>query len=103
MKPEHGHHDDPYRLPERRRDALGADGLIGLPEQSDDGVAKFVQSTGSGAAWLLIQCQSGQDARGLMSQGVGVKTDHWAWASCPARRRKAHRHPVLALEGESAW
>ena len=43
MKPKHGHHDDTYRLPERRRDALGAYGLIGLSEQSDDGVAKFVQ------------------------------------------------------------
>jgi hypothetical protein len=43
MKPKYGHHDDTYRLPERRRDALGAYGLIGLLEQSDDGVAKFVQ------------------------------------------------------------
>jgi hypothetical protein len=43
MKPEYGHHDDTYRLPKRRRDALGAYGLVGLSEQPDDGVAKSVQ------------------------------------------------------------
>lgn len=43
MKPEYGHHDDTYRLPERRRDALGAHGLIGLSKQCDDDVAKLVQ------------------------------------------------------------
>ena len=57
MKPKYGHHDDTYRLRERRGDALGAYGLIGLSEQSNDGVAKFVQSTGPGAACVLIQCQ----------------------------------------------
>ena len=88
MKPKHGHHDGTYRLPERRRDALGAYGLIGLSEQSDDGVAQLVQSTGPGAC-VLIQCQGGQHARGLMSQRVGVNPDHVAWASCPTRRRKA--------------
>jgi hypothetical protein len=50
MKSKYGHHDDTYRLPKRRRDALSAYGLIGLSEQSDDGVAKFVQSTGPGRA-----------------------------------------------------
>ncbi len=73
MKPKYGHHDDTYRLPKRRRDALGAYGLIGLSEQSDDRVAKFVQSTGPGRARVLIQCQGGQHAWGLMFQRVGVK------------------------------
>lgn len=59
MKPKYGHHDDTYRLPERRRDALGTYGLIGLSEQSDDGVAKLVQSTGPGTACVLIRCQGG--------------------------------------------
>jgi hypothetical protein len=89
MKSKYGHHDDTYRLPKRRRDALSAYGLIGLSEQSDDGVAKFVQSTGPGRACVLIQCQRGQHARGLMFQRVDVKADHLAWASCPTRRRKA--------------
>lgn len=89
MKAKYGHHDNTNRLLERRRDALGTDGLVGLSEQSDNGVAKLVQSTGSGAACVLIQCQSGQHARGLMSQGVGIKPAHVAWASCPTRRRKA--------------
>lgn len=97
MKPKYGHHDDTYRLAERRRDALDAQDLIGLSEQSDDGVAKLAQSTGPGAACVLIRCQGGQHARGLMFQRVGVKADHVAWASCPTRRRKAHRHSVLAL------
>ena len=30
-KPKYGHHDDTYPLPERRRDAFGAHGLVGLP------------------------------------------------------------------------
>lgn len=78
MKPKYGHHDDTYGLPERRRDALGAYGLIGLSEQSADGVAKLVQITGPGAAYVLIQCQGGQHARGLMFQRVGVKRTTWA-------------------------
>lgn len=53
MKPEYGHHDNTYRLPERRRDALGAYGLIGLSEQPADGVAKLVQSTGP-ALWVCL-------------------------------------------------
>ena len=57
MKPEHGHHDDANPLPERRRDALGAHGLIGLRKQSDYGLAKLAQSTGPGSAYVPIQCQ----------------------------------------------
>jgi hypothetical protein len=45
-KPEYGHHDRPDRLSHHRCDALGADGLIGLSEQSDYGVARFLQSAG---------------------------------------------------------
>jgi len=61
IKSKHGHHDDTYSLIERRRDALGAHGLTGLSEQSDNGLAKLAQSTGPGAARVLIQCQGGQD------------------------------------------
>jgi len=68
MRPKYGHHDGTYRLPERGRDAFGAHGLIGLSEQSDDGVAKLAQSTGPGAACVLIQCQGGQHARRLTFQ-----------------------------------
>lgn len=59
MKPKYGHHDNTYRLRERRGDALGAYGLIGLSEQSDDGVAKFVQSPGPGRRVCLFNARAG--------------------------------------------
>jgi hypothetical protein len=68
MKPKYRHHDAAYRPPERGRDALGAQGLFGLSEQSDYGVAKLAQSTGPSAACVLIRCQGGQHARGLTFQ-----------------------------------
>jgi hypothetical protein len=46
MKPKHGHQDATYRPPEHGRDAFSAQRLIGLSEQSTDGVAKLAQSTG---------------------------------------------------------
>jgi hypothetical protein len=74
-KPEHDHHDDTDMLPERRRDAFGAHGLIGLPEQPDYGVANFAQGLGSGSACVLVRCQGESYARGLMFQRVGRETD----------------------------
>jgi hypothetical protein len=68
MKPEYGHHDATHRPPERARDAFRAQGLFGLSEQSDDGVAKLAQSTGPSAACVLIRCQGVQHARGLTFQ-----------------------------------
>jgi len=77
-KAKYGHHDDANLLAERRRDAFGAHGLIGLSEQSKDGLAQLVQSTGPGAACVLIQCQGWQHGRRLISQRVGVNPDHVA-------------------------
>jgi len=68
MKPKYGHHDATYRPPEHRRDAFGAQRLIGLSEQSKDRVAKLAQSTGPSAACVLIRCQGGQHDRGLTFQ-----------------------------------
>jgi hypothetical protein len=68
MKPKDGHNDTTYRPPEHGRDAFGAQRLIGLSEQSKDGVAKFAQSTGPSAACMLIRCPRGRHDRGLMFQ-----------------------------------
>jgi hypothetical protein len=57
MKPEDGHQDDSDPLPQRRRDALGAQGVMGLCQQSDDGIAQLPQNNRSGAACVLIRCQ----------------------------------------------
>lgn len=59
MKPKYGHHDKTYRLPECRRDALEAHGLIGLSEQSDDGVAKLAQSTRPALRVCLFNASTG--------------------------------------------
>lgn len=72
-KPQYGHDDDANLLPERCRHALGTDGFIGLPEQSEYGVAKLAQGTRLDTARVLIQCQRGQHARELMFQRVGVR------------------------------
>ena len=45
-KPQYGHDHDADLLPECRRHALGAHGLIGLSEQSEYGVAKLAQAIG---------------------------------------------------------
>lgn len=74
-KPEYDHHDDTDMLAERRRDAFGAHGLIGLPEQPDYRVANFAQGTCSGAACVLVRCQGESYARGLMFQHVGGGMD----------------------------
>lgn len=50
VEPEYGHHHDAYRLSQRRCDALGADRLVRLPEQSNYGIAKLVQAPGSDGA-----------------------------------------------------
>lgn len=68
MKPKYGHQDATYRPPEHGRDAFSAQRLIGLFEQSTDGVAKLAQSTGPRAACVLIGCQGGQHDRGLTFQ-----------------------------------
>ena len=72
-KPQYGHDHDADLLPEGRRHALGAHGLIGLSQQSEYGVAKLAQGIDPDTARVLIQCQRGQYARGLMFQRVGVR------------------------------
>jgi hypothetical protein len=96
-KPEYGHHDHPDRLSQHCCDALGTHRFIGLSEQSDYGVAKFLQSAFSGAAYVLVRCQRRQDTRQPMFQRVGVNPADGGWASCPTRRRKGHRHSALAV------
>ena len=89
MEPKHGHHDDADPLPERHRDALDAQGLVSVSDQSDHGLAKLAQGTRPGAVRVLNRCQGGQHARRLIFQRVAIRADHMAWASCPARRREA--------------
>ena len=56
IEAEDAHHDDADPLVEGPRDALGAQGLVGLPEQSDDGLAKHPHLA-SLAACVPIRCQ----------------------------------------------
>jgi hypothetical protein len=103
MKPKYGHHDDTYPLPERRGDALGAYGLIGLSDQSADGVAKFVQkhrpwrrvcaysmpgwATGSKADVSASWRQPGPRAAGVMSDPAPEGPQ----AFCPGPRSEPGR------------
>jgi len=58
MKPKYGHQDATYRPPEHGRDAFSAQRLIGLSEQSTDGVAKLAQSTGPARRVCLLDARS---------------------------------------------
>ena len=101
-KPEYSHHDSPDRLSHHRCDAFGTDGLIGLSEQPDYGVARFLQSAGPPARRT---CLFGANA-GKTPEVDFLTSWHQpeprGWASCPTRRRKATGHSALAVPHSSS-
>jgi hypothetical protein len=54
VKPEHDHDDDTDPLPQRRRDALDAQHLVGLSQPPDYRLAKLAQGRRPGAAPVPI-------------------------------------------------
>lgn len=61
-KPKYGHHHGADRLPDRRRDALGAHGSIPLSEQSDYGLAKLAHRTRPRPSVCLFSAKLGHRA-----------------------------------------
>jgi hypothetical protein len=74
IEAEDAHQDDSDPLVEGPRDALGTQGFLGFPEQSEYGLAKRPHCARP-AACVPIRCQDGHAWKGLMFRRVALETD----------------------------